>query len=101
VSQLLIRSVRGRPGSANPSRCVRLVTTAAADRSFTKRLDPLSVGLSRLKRQLNSRRVRPPADNAGYRYGNGALFLVVCDDPKHREQTGSGRLGAIGLLHIG
>ena len=51
--------------------------------------------------QLNSRRVRRPAGLAGYRYGNGALFLVACGDPRHRAQTGSGRLGAKGLLHIG
>jgi hypothetical protein len=30
-------------------------------------------------RQLNSCRVRRPAGLAGYRYGNSALSLVVCD----------------------
>ena len=50
--------------------------------------------------QLNSRGVRRPAGVADYRYGNGVLSLVVCDDPRHREQTGSGRPGAKGLLHL-
>jgi hypothetical protein len=26
---------------------------------------------------------------------------VVCNDPAHREQTGSGRLAATGLIHTG
>ena len=52
-------------------------------------------------RQLNSRRVHRPAGLAGYRYGNGAFCPVVCDDPMHRAQTGSGRPGAKGLLHTG
>jgi len=30
-----------------------------------------------------------------------ATSLVVCDDPMHREQTGSGRPGAKGSLHTG
>jgi hypothetical protein len=51
--------------------------------------------------QLNNRCVHRPAGVVGYRYGNDALYLVVCDDPMHRGQTGSGRLGAKGLLHTG
>ena len=51
--------------------------------------------------QVNSRRVRRPAGLAGYRYRSGAVSLVVCDDPRHREQTGSGRPGAKGLLRSG
>jgi hypothetical protein len=50
---------------------------------------------------LNSRRVHQPAVRAGYRNENGALYLVVCDDPMRRGQTGFGRLGAKGSLHIG
>jgi len=50
--------------------------------------------------QLNSCPARRPADLAGYRYGNGAVSLVVYGDPMHQEQTGSGRPGAKGLLHL-
>jgi hypothetical protein len=61
--------------------------------------------LRRLRRgwvgQLNSRRVRRPAGLVGRRCGTDAVSLVVCDDAMHREQTGFGRPGAKGLLHIG
>jgi hypothetical protein len=36
--------------------------------------------------QLNSRRVHRPAVFAGYRYGNGAVYPVVCDDPMRGKQ---------------
>jgi hypothetical protein len=74
-------------------------TTIYSDRSSV----PAELCVDRVDgwaRQLNSRYVRRPAGLAAYRYGNGALCVVVCDDPMHREQTGSGRPGAKGLLHI-
>ena len=54
-----------------------------------------------MTRQLNSRPVHRPVGLAGYRYGTAALSLVVCDDPRHRERTGSGWPGAKELLHTG
>jgi hypothetical protein len=36
-----------------------------------------------------------------HRDGIGAFFLVVYGDPGRRAQTGSGALGAKGLLHSG
>jgi len=64
---------------------------------------PSSASIAQMRgaAQLNSRRVHRAAVFAGYRYGNGALYLVVCDDPMRRGQTGFGRLGAKGLLHTG
>ena len=48
---------------------------------------------------LFSRRLHRLAVRAGC--GNGALYLVVCDDPMRRGRTGLGRLDAKGLLHTG
>jgi len=49
--------------------------------------------------QVSSRRVHRLAGVGDYRYGSGALYLAVCDDPMHREQIESGPPGARGLLH--
>ena len=49
----------------------------------------------------NSPCISRAAFRLGCQHGNGVLFLVVCDNSMHREQTGSDRLGAKELLHNG
>ena len=44
-------------------------------------------------------RARRVADFAGCRNGNGAVCPVVCGDPKHQAQLGSGGFAAKELLH--
>jgi streptomycin 6-kinase len=51
--------------------------------------------------KVNTHRAGRAAVLVGYRDGNGALSLGVCDDPMLLEQRESDRLGATGLLRTG
>jgi hypothetical protein len=80
-----------RPASPGHRQTTRFYKTSQFRRSLARLAELAPVVLMGGSARLNSRRIYRPAVFAGYRDGNGALYLVVCDDPMRRGTREGGR----------